>query len=266
MQRLNAVFAFLENEYPVEGTYFNLDTLADTKLLKDQGKLVQQQPVMSRERSNAVANYTVAMSVYRSDDDASVDEVFRRINAGGRRLLRQGLRQAGTLSSLADLVRIISARIRGDTSPGNILPLGVMPKLSITNNNLPYGVNVDEIFWVSQGVLRRDDVRESADEQLVLDLLLDMLVDPLENSGMRTRDAYYDYTEGEPAPGPSPQSVLIERHRGLRRRHAAGTLHEDVRRDSGRARDTGQATAASPGRRDLGPLAQVLPRPLHRHL
>ena len=32
LQRLNAVFSFLENEYAVEGEYFDLDSLADTKL------------------------------------------------------------------------------------------------------------------------------------------------------------------------------------------------------------------------------------------
>ncbi|MFD7504426.1 DUF262 domain-containing protein [Streptomyces sp. NPDC059850] len=198
MQRLNAVFAFLENEYPIGGAYFDLDSLADTKLRKDNGEISQRHPVMSRELSVHLANYTVALSVYRPANSASVDEVFRRINSGGRRLSRQGLRQAGTLSPLADLVRVISSEVRGDTSPTDVVTLRTMPKLSITNRDLDYGVQVDDIFWVREGVLRREDVRESTDEQLVLDILIDCLIDPLPNSGTRLRDEYYNYTDIDP--------------------------------------------------------------------
>ena len=195
MQRLNAIFSFLENEFPVGGEYFDLDALADTKLLKDKGVLSQRTPVMSREKSVQLANYTIALSVFRTATSASVDDVFRRINSGGRRLSRQELRQAGTTSALADLVRIISSNIRTDTSPRDIVPLRMMPQLSITNRDLNYGVLVDDIFWVKQGILRREDVRESLDEQVVLDLIIDCLIDPIPNTGTRTRDAYYNFTD-----------------------------------------------------------------------
>ena len=33
LQRLNAIFSYLENEYPVNGEYFDLDALADSTLL-----------------------------------------------------------------------------------------------------------------------------------------------------------------------------------------------------------------------------------------
>lgn len=64
LQRSNAIFSFLENEFPLNAEYFDLDALADTKLRKDAGELVQQEQVMSRERSVQVANYTVALSVF----------------------------------------------------------------------------------------------------------------------------------------------------------------------------------------------------------
>ncbi|MBX7451466.1 DUF262 domain-containing protein [Mycolicibacterium sp. 3033] len=207
LQRLNAIFSFLENEYPVGGRYFDLDSLADTKLRKDEGQLTQRTPVLNREESAALANYTVALSVFRAANEASVEEVFRRINSGGRRLSRQSLRQAGTISSLADLVRVVSSRIRGDTSPSESVPLRRMPQLSITNYNLEYGVNVDEIFWVVNGILRREDVRESLDEQLVLDILLDCLIEPLPTSGTRIRDNYYNY--GDPDVGITRESLSV---------------------------------------------------------
>ncbi|MEU0961144.1 DUF262 domain-containing protein [Micromonospora aurantiaca] len=210
MQRFNAIFSFLENEFPVNGSYFDLDSLADTKALKDEGKLVQLEPVMDRDASVELSNYTVALSVFRPASSASVDEVFRRINSGGKRLSRQELRQAGTVSPLADLVRIVSSRIRTDTSPSDNVPLRVMPKLSITNRDLSYGVLVDDIFWVKEGVLRREDVRESLDEQVVLDILIDCLVDPFPNTGTRIRDAYYDFADsGQPDDLPTKESMAI---------------------------------------------------------
>jgi hypothetical protein len=124
MQRLNAIFSFLENEFPLGGEYFDLEALADTKDRKDEGKLTQKKPIMSRERAVRFVNYQIALSVFRSTSSANVDEVFRRINSGGKRLSRQELRHAGTTSELANLVRIISSRIRGDTQ-------GLRPWLSV---------------------------------------------------------------------------------------------------------------------------------------
>jgi hypothetical protein len=194
MQRLNAIFSFLENEFPVSGEYFDLDALADTKLRKDNGELTQQSPLLPRETSVQLANYTMALSVFRAPDSASVDEVFRRINSGGRRLSRQELRQAGTTSRLSDLVRIVSSRVRGDTSPKDAVGLKSMPQLSISNRELPYGVQVDDIFWVKQGILRREDVRQSQDEQVVLDLLIDAVIEPMPTSGTNIRDDYYNFS------------------------------------------------------------------------
>lgn len=208
LQRLNAIFSFLENEYPVNGDYFDLDSLADTKLRKDAGELEQKAPIQARLESVRVANYTVALSIYRAVDSSSIDEVFRRVNSGGRRLLRQALRQAGTISPLADLVRLVSSEIRTDTSPGDVVPLELMPRLSITNRDLPYGVPADDIFWVREGILRRDEVRASQDEQAVLDLLIDCLVSPMPNSGTRIRDDYYDFSL-ESSDAPTPESRAI---------------------------------------------------------
>jgi hypothetical protein len=193
MQRLNAMFSFLENEFPVKGSYFDLDALADTKSLKDQHFLQQKHPILSRNASVAYSNYTVALSVYRSHDGAHVDEVFRRINSGGKTLSFQELRQAGTISPLADLVRTISSRIRGDSSPTDIVPLGKMPELSITNRDLPYGVTVEDIYWVRHGILRGDDVRTSDDEQLVLDILTDCIIHPFITGSRETRDSSYGF-------------------------------------------------------------------------
>ncbi len=115
------------------------------------------------------------------------------------------------MSPLADLVRRLASRIRTDTSPGDIVPLRIMPHLSISNKNLPYGIPADEIFWTKQGILRRDDVRESADEQVILDILIDCLIEPLVTSGARTRDNYYSFS-ADSADSESIEATRIASH------------------------------------------------------
>ncbi|QWF77272.1 hypothetical protein HUW46_00662 [Amycolatopsis sp. CA-230715] len=191
MQRLNAIFAFVENEFDLEGAYFDLDSLADTKDRRDSGKLTQKSPVLSRELSRKIANYLLPVSIFKAPNTEEIDEIFRRINSGGRRLSGQELRQAGSTAKVAQLVRVFASRIRGDSTSKDIVPLKEMPNLSINNRHLDYGVDVDSIFWVQQSILRRLDVRSSFDEQLVLDILVDCLVSPIPSSGTDTRDAVY---------------------------------------------------------------------------
>ena len=191
LQRLNAIFAFIENEFSYEGFYFDLETLADTKLRRDEGSLTQRQPVLDRKTCVGIVNYQLPVSTYRSATEESVDEVFRRINSSGRKLSLQEIRQAGVTSDLAGLVRRISAAVRGDASLSETLPLSEMPKISITNRNLPYGIPSDDVFWVKNGILDKDAVRESRDEELVLDMLLDVILDPIAVSGSAYRNSAY---------------------------------------------------------------------------
>ncbi|WP_170063473.1 DUF262 domain-containing protein [Rathayibacter tritici] len=191
LQRLNAIFSFIENEFPYDGGYFDLETLADTKLRRDEGSLLQREPVLDRKTCVAIVNYQLPVSTYRSATEESVDEVFRRINSSGRKLSLQEIRQAGVTSEVAGLVRRISASIRGDASLSETLPLSEMPKISITNKDLPYGIPSDEVFWVKNGILDREAVRESRDEELVLDMLLDVILDPIAVSGSAYRNSAY---------------------------------------------------------------------------
>jgi Protein of unknown function DUF262 len=196
LQRLNALFAFIENEFSFKGEYFNLETLADTKYKKDQGRLTQQGPILDRATCLSFANYQLPISTYRSASESSVDEVFRRINSSGRYLSLQEIRQAGATVEIAQLVRRVSAEIRGDASLSDYVQLGDMPKISITNRDLPYGILDSDIFWVKQGILSREAVRESRDEELVLDILLDLILNPLASSGSEYRNSAYGDDRG----------------------------------------------------------------------
>lgn len=177
MQRLNAIFSFVEQDFDLAGKYFDLDTMAETKALKDSKALKQALPRLERASCVRLASYQVPLSVYRIESDAEVDEVFRRINSNGKHLSRQELRIAGNTSQFANLVRDLASRIRGDTSLSDILPLSKMKLLSISNRDLPYGLDVDRIFWVEQGVITKEQLRDSTDEELVSDTLSYILLE-----------------------------------------------------------------------------------------
>lgn len=191
MQRLNAIISFIENDFPLNGKYFDLQSLASTKKLFDDGEIEQIKPVMSRKESVRFATYELAMSAYRTNDKDSIEEVFRRINSSGQKLSRQDLRQAGSTSPVADLVRDLSSRLRGDHSPTEIVPLSGMKALSISSTNNKYGISPEDMMWVQQGILDRRGVRSSGDEQLVLDLVSNMLFNPLLGTGTPARNALF---------------------------------------------------------------------------
>jgi len=151
MQRLNAIFSFIENEYSVHDAFFDLNTMAETKALLDAGELEQRQPVLPREDCVLIASYTVPLSIYEFAGDGDVDEVFRRINSGGRKLSKQELRIAGSTGHFAQAVRLVASKVRGDVSAADELPLNEMKKISITNRDLPYGIDVESVFWIKQG-------------------------------------------------------------------------------------------------------------------
>lgn len=197
MQRLNAIFSFIENEYNVRDRYFDLNTMAETKALLDSEELTQREPKLDRNACVRIASYTVPFSIYEFKSDGDVDEVFRRINSGGRKLSRQELRIAGATGHFAQVVRIIAAKIRGDVSATDELSLNEMRKISITNRDLPYGIDVEKIFWVEQGVLTKEQIRESRDEELIADIVAFMILREKPSSRSEFLDDLFGNTEGE---------------------------------------------------------------------
>ncbi|WP_432815063.1 hypothetical protein [Sphingorhabdus sp.] len=147
--------------------------------------------------------HLVPLSIYEFADEESVDKVFRRINAGGRQLSRQELRSAGATGHFANAVRRLAAKVRGDDSASDILKLNEMQKISITNKDLEYGIDVDNLFWVKQGILSRDHIRKSQDEEIIADLVSYMVYDEPISSRTEFLDDYYN---------PGPETAAITRH------------------------------------------------------
>lgn len=192
LQRINAIVGFLRNEFPLGDKYFDLERLGDTKELRDRGEIQQRTPKLSPEECRVIFNYEVPVSVYTSRDDSEVEEVFRRINSSGRHLSRQDIRQAGATGTLPDIVREISSSVRGDVSFKTVVPLSRMSQISISDGSTSGpGISVSDIFWVKHGVLDVDSIRESKDEELVLDILLDTLPDKIAATEAKKRDQAY---------------------------------------------------------------------------
>ncbi|MFI7679547.1 DUF262 domain-containing protein [Actinophytocola sp. NPDC049390] len=194
LQRLNAIFSFIENAYPLDGKYFDLETLAETKLRRDDGLLIQREPKLARTDCVRIANYVLPMSTYRTPGEALVEEVFRRINSNGRYLSRQEIRQAGAVSNFSDLVREVSSFIRGDSSIRDLVKLTAMPAISISSDKDGQGIYIDDVFWVRHKILEKDQVRESRDEEIVADLLATMILDTTPRYHSEVLDSYYGLT------------------------------------------------------------------------
>src|SRR5690606_11383630 len=79
--------------------------------------------------------------------------------------------QAGAVSKFAFIVRKLASNIRGDSSASDILDLNAMKNISITNRNLNYGISVDDIFWVRNSIITKEDLRQSKDEEVIADIV-----------------------------------------------------------------------------------------------
>ena len=197
MQRLNAINSFIEGEFTYDGKYFDLNTLVESKSLLDEGILIQKEPILERKICENFSSYILPISIYAFNDENKIDEVFIRINSYGRHLSRQELRAAGTLESFGNLVRLVSSEIRTDVSHSDVLNLRQMKEISITNTGLDYGINVEELFWVKNNIITKENVRESKDEEIIADLLSAIAFPQIPGTSSKILDEYYGLKNSE---------------------------------------------------------------------
>lgn len=194
MQRLNAIVGFIENEYPVLGKYFDIKQLARAQQAEKDclfeayhGDALHAPAICAN-----LLDYQLAVTSYKVELEENVFEIFRRINSSGRQLSSQEQRQAGVLCPFSDLVRGIAAEIRGDSTSEQVA-LSDMPQISIgnTRENSRYGLNADNTFWVKQGIITIQNLKNSDDEEIIADILISILLDePFARSKERLDNAY----------------------------------------------------------------------------
>jgi len=197
MQRLNAIMGFLENEFSLNDKYFDINQLARAKQAEEELLFTgyHGSNILEPKTCANFLDYQLAVTSYKATDPKTVFEIFGRINSGGRQLSYQEQRQAGVLCVFADLVRSIAAEIRGDSTNESVV-LSDMPQISIGSLrvNEKYGLKAENTFWVKQGILAVQDLRNSDDEEVIADILISILLrEPFARS-KESLDKAYDIT------------------------------------------------------------------------
>ncbi len=195
VQRLNAIFGFIENFYAIDGKYFDVNEATRAKQLANEGIFdiaAEDLPKLEARKCADFLDYQLAVTIFQAYDDEEITEIFGRINASGRQLSNQERRQAGVVNVFGDFVRKIASEIRGDASK-DILLLSEMPEISIESSRLrqKYGLVADDIFWVRQGILWNSQLRESEDEELLADIITSILLgEPFKRSKEALNELY----------------------------------------------------------------------------
>lgn len=174
MQRLNAIFGFIENAFSFEEKYFKISEFSRARQLAEAGIFQTAAPssaYLSDKECADLMDYQLAVTIYTAMEEDDITEVFGRINSGGKHLSSQEKRQAGITSHFAETVRDISTQLRGDVSK-KVLLLTEMPEISIDSkkSSQGYKIQAEETLWCKQGALTVSQLRDSEDEQMVADI------------------------------------------------------------------------------------------------
>jgi len=203
MQRLNALFSFIENEFSIKDLYFDVSRHPFAQELKQKGVFSSIESVEDADKSHEIKylepdqcskflEYQLAVTIHRPATPQEIEDIFNRINSNGKHLSPQEVRQAGVTSKFSELVRILGSEIRGDVSQ-EILPLTSMPQISIDakSTSLGYGVLAEDTFWCEQGIMRIPQLRDSEDEQLIADFILSIALNSPFGASKENFDSYY---------------------------------------------------------------------------
>lgn len=208
MQRLDAIFSFIEQKYSLKDGYFDLSTMADSQEMVEKNILKQHEPILEKSFCRKIVNYLIPLSKSTSLDNKGIEEAFRRINSNGRHLSNQELRQAGMLGKFSEIVRQLATDIRKDVSD-DILPLNEMSKISISQRRLGnYGINVNNIFWVKNNIIQPYHIRNSIDEELIAFLIADMILRKKENLTAKMLNSYYGFSSNPLASEPVEKTTI----------------------------------------------------------
>jgi len=151
MQRLNAIFSFIEHQFKDENDLcFDLEQSSRAKIQLENGKFTKYASDVRRMSADQCAKFLDYQLAVTTDSDGNkdrIDEIFGRINSGRHQLSAQEQRQAGLVSGFSEFVRKLAVELRGDPSP-DVLTLNDMPEISFDTprERQNYGIEASEVF------------------------------------------------------------------------------------------------------------------------
>ncbi|MBO1416291.1 DUF262 domain-containing protein [Streptomyces sp. FH025] len=179
MQRLDAIFSFIEQKYDYNGMHFDLGQSARARQAADAGSFEPAETLflLPAEKCANLLDYQLAVTIYPTQTEQQITNVFSRINSNGRQLSVQEKRQAGMINPFSELVRTVASSLRGDVSD-DVLLLHNMPSISIDSarEKQQYGVKAEDTVWIRHGILNVKQLREGDDEQMVADIAASILL------------------------------------------------------------------------------------------
>lgn len=195
LQRLNALISFIEGAFPtVDGRFFDISLFPTAKANLDEEKFapLSQAELINNKEVSTILDYSLAFSIMRNATDEEVDDVFDRINSYGHRLSEQERRQSGIQNEFSEMVRQLACKVRGDQS-ARYLPISKMPEISIDLPMMKHGYDIkaESVFWVQQGILNSNDLRDSMDEQCIADIAASIISGTVLERSKDTLDAIY---------------------------------------------------------------------------
>lgn len=197
LQRLNAIFAFVENEFDSNGKYFNVASFPLANQFSADGKFESvgdTDLLFSHTESIFFLNYEIPITVLGKATEQEITDVFGRINSYGRQLSDQERRQAGVITKFSQLIRKLATEIRGDVSDEVVL-LTKVPSISTKSKkekHKNYFVIAEDVFWVAEGVLDLKSLRESNDEELLADICASIISNNPFKYSKETIDEVYE--------------------------------------------------------------------------
>jgi hypothetical protein len=181
LQRMNAIISFIENRFSINNLYFDVIQSSRAKQSSDDGmfNMISDKTKLLDAKSCAnFLDYQLAITIYPTANEKEITDIFGRINSGGKQLSPQEKRQAGMLDKFSDTIRKVASEIRGDSSE-DLLNLSEMPEISIDSNRekIGYGLIAENIFWCKHGIIWKKQLRDSEDEEIILDIISSILKD-----------------------------------------------------------------------------------------
>lgn len=195
MQRLDAIFSFIEQKFEYNGMYFDLSQSARAHQTAAAGifKPAKTDCLLPADKCANLVDYQLAVTIFPTRTEGQITNVFSRINSNGRQLSTQEKRQAGRLNPFSELVRTIASSLRGDVSD-DVLLLHDMPSISVESarEKQQYGVRAEDTVWIRHGILNVKQLREGDDEQMVADIAASVLLGNPFPASKEAFDEIYD--------------------------------------------------------------------------